>query len=77
MAKYRIEHKIDECIGCAACTALSENWEMIDKDGEEKADFIKQEFDEEELETNLEAAESCPVEVISIVNIETGEKVNE
>ena len=63
------------CIGCAACPAVSDNWEMKEIDGEEKADFKKQDVEESEFEENMEAAESCPVEVIHIVDNETGKRV--
>jgi ferredoxin len=75
MSKYKIEINHDDCIGCAACTAISHNWEMKDINGEEKAKPKKQEFDDEDLETNKEVAESCPVEAIKIIDKKTGKKV--
>lgn len=75
MTKYKIEHNIEECIGCAACTALCDNWELKDINGEEKADFKKEIIDEKELADNKEAAESCPVEVIHIKELDTGKKI--
>ncbi|MAG38971.1 ferredoxin [Candidatus Woesearchaeota archaeon] len=75
MTNYKIEHDIEGCIGCGACTALSDNWELKEIKGEEKADFIKGEITESELEDNKDAAESCPVEIIKIFNKDTGEKI--
>jgi len=75
MTKYKIKHDIEECIGCAACAAISDNWEMVEINGEEKAKPKKGEIDESELEDNKEAAESCPVEVIHIVDTETKKKI--
>ena len=73
MAKYKIEHDRDNCIGCGACVAVNEeNWEMAD-DGKSKSK--KNEFDEEDLPKEKEAAEACPVNVIHIVNTETNEKI--
>lgn len=73
MAKYRIEFDREACIGAAACAAvLPEVWEMQD-DG--KPNVKIPEFDEEALEQNIEAAKSCPVNVIHIINNETGERL--
>lgn len=74
MPKYTIKHDVPDCIACAACTAISDNWEMIEKDGEEKAMPKKSTIEESELENNKEAAESCPVEIIHIFD-EKGKKI--
>ncbi|MBU0666560.1 MAG: ferredoxin [Nanoarchaeota archaeon] len=75
MAKYKIKQDLNECIGCAACTAVCpNNWEMVNIKGEEKAKPKKVEFDEDELEENKEAAESCPVEIIHI-ETKSGDKI--
>ena len=81
--KYKITLNRPDCIGCGACTVIADKfWEMND-DG--KSDLIngknredgKQELEIEnrDFEINLEAAESCPVEVIHIENLETKEKI--
>ena len=81
--KYKIIHDRPECIGCGACTVIADKfWEMND-DG--KSDLIggkntedgKQilEIEKRDFEINLEAAESCPVEVIHIEDLETEEKI--
>jgi len=75
VAKYTIKNDIDECIGCAACAAICSNWEMVEVNGDEKAKPLKTEIDDSELEDNKEAAESCPVEAIHIVDKETGKKI--
>ncbi len=73
MGKYKIEYERDGCIGAGACVdACVENWKM-DDDG--KANFINEEFDDDVLEKNKAAAESCPVNIIHIVNKETGERL--
>ena len=46
-------------------------WSMSDEDG--KADCKKVEFDDLDLE--METAQSCPVNVIHIIDKETGEKL--
>jgi len=82
MAKFKIEHNRPECIGCGACAAVSPGfWEMVDdgkssiKSAKKVGDKEEKEIDEKDLATNKEAAESCPVNVISITNLDTKEKV--
>ncbi len=83
MARYKIEFDRAGCIGAAACAAVfPEKWVMQD-DG--KPDLIgtpskadKQELiveDEEEARKHIEAAKSCPVLVIHVTNLDTGEKI--
>ena len=80
---YTMQHNRPECIGCGACAVIAEEfWEMND-DG--KSDIINGEtkpnkwqekvIGEQDFEINLEAAESCPVEVIHIIDNETKEKI--
>jgi len=72
--RYKIEYDRENCIGAAACAAVNpKNWVVSDEDG--KADFVAAEFNEESLETELEAAKACPVNVIHIIDKKTGEKV--
>ena len=40
-----------------------------------KADLLKKDIDEAELEASINAARACQVNVIHIVNKETGEKL--
>ncbi|MBL7050944.1 ferredoxin [Candidatus Woesearchaeota archaeon] len=61
MAKYKIVHDIEECIGCGACAAVCDNWVM---EGD-KAKEIETEFDE--IGCNQDAVDSCPVDCIKIV----------
>ncbi len=81
--KFIVQHDRPECIGCAACTAVApEFWEMND---DEKSDIIggkdkddgwqELDIDDKDYTENFEAAESCPVNVIHIVNKKTGEKI--
>lgn len=73
MAKYRIEYDREGCIGAGSCIgACPGNWTMAE-DG--KSNVLKAEIDEADLPPNKEAAEACPVNVIHIINIETGEKL--
>ncbi|MFQ5620823.1 MAG: ferredoxin [Candidatus Nanoarchaeia archaeon] len=72
MAKYKIIYDRNGCIGAASCAAASKNWVMAE-DG--KADLVSAEISEEELQENIDAAQSCPVQVIHIENTETGERL--
>ena len=83
MAKYKIKHDRPNCIGCGACAAINEEfWEMNAdgksdlKDAEKLEDGTEElEIDEKDFESNREAAESCPVNVIHIKNLETDEDI--
>jgi len=81
--KYKLEHDRPNCIGCSACTAVAPDfWEMNDdgfsdikeakkrEDGREERDIT-----DEELDVNMEAAESCPVNVIHIKKLDNNEKL--
>lgn len=71
--KYKIIFKRDECIGCSACAAVNpKDWEMKEdakshlinsnlENGEEKIEL------EDNLDDNLDAADSCPVNCIQII----------
>ena len=73
MSRYRIEFDRAGCIGAAACNEQCPgNWEMK-ADG--KSDSKVKEIDESQLECNMDAAKACPVKVIHIINIDTGEKL--
>ena len=74
--KYKIVHDRDTCIGCAACASVCPNyWSMADdgksdvkggvktgNGGEEVVENLTEEFD-----SNVEAAESCPVNCIHVL----------
>lgn len=75
MAKYTVTHERWKCIGCGACAAVSpEHWEVTADDGKsdiknatrkiKKPDGHQQELDVDELGTNKDASEACPVECI-------------
>ena len=85
MKKYRVVYDRKDCIGAAACTAVSKLW-IIKEGGDGKADLLGAEskqnndvqekiIDETQLEEMLEAARVCPVNVIHIFDMETGEKI--
>lgn len=82
--RYRIELDREACIGAAACVAVDpDNWAIVE-DGkvdlknstqDPKTKFFVREIDESELPKWKEAAESCPVTVIHIVDLETGRRI--
>ena len=81
--KYLIEHDRPNCIGCGACVAVApEHWDMND-DGKadvlngknRKDEWQEKEISEEEFKINMEAAESCPVNVIHLKRLRDDEKI--
>ena len=80
---YVLQHDRPNCIGCGACAAIAPKfWEMND-DG--KSDIIQgahkstgwqeKSIEHKDFDLNLEAAESCPVEVIHLIDNETKKKI--
>jgi ferredoxin len=78
MATHKIIHKKPDCIGCGACAAICPDfWEMDDDNlshlkgsvmnGTQEERLINT---EEDRARNQEAAECCPVEIISVVKDE-------
>lgn len=64
-----------KCIGCIACTEHApQRWRMSKKDGksvllggkETKKNVFNVAVTEDELESNLKAAEACPVRIIKV-----------
>ena len=60
MAKYKVEVDKEKCIGCGACAAQCDNFEM---DGD-KAKPKQAEVDD--IGCNKDGADACPVEAISV-----------
>lgn len=81
---YKIRHDRNNCIGCTACAALCpEFWEMSAEDG--KSDVVgaamgedgweELEISEADFQKNMDAASVCPVNVIHLINIGSGEQL--
>jgi ferredoxin len=81
--KYILQHDRPNCIGCGACAVVAPKfWEMNDdgksdiKGGQAKPNNWQEKIIEEaDFEINKEAAESCPVEVIHLIDNDTKKKI--
>tara|TARA_Y100000310_G_scaffold244886_1_gene249795 strand:- start:1796 stop:2053 length:258 start_codon:yes stop_codon:yes gene_type:complete len=83
--KYKVTYDREGCIGAAACVAAFEDMWEIDEEGKAVILFknvkklgnglFEVEIDEGQLEKVKESAQVCPVNVIHIENLETGEKI--
>ena len=81
--KYILQHDRPNCIGCAACEAVAPDfWEMnvdgksdIKQAKDKENGWQEMKIEEKDYEANNEAANSCPVNVIHLVNKKTGERI--
>ncbi len=81
--KYKIIYDKKGCIGGTVCAAFApEFWKMegelatlIKPEALKREDYEELIIDEKDLAVNVEAAEGCPVYVIKIIDLETGEQV--
>ena len=82
-SKYILQHDRPNCIGCAACEAVAQDFWEMNSDGKSDIKHGKTvqkgwqelELEEKDFKINKEAAESCPVNVIHLVKKETGERI--
>ena len=77
MSKYKVEHFKKDCISCGACAVINPDfWEMdaegmADLKGSTKVgDHFELEIDEKDKDSNQEAADVCPVNIIHVKKIE-------
>ncbi len=81
---HQIRHDRPNCIGCNACASIApEFWEMNPMDG--RSDIIgstltdegweELEIDAADFKKNQDAAESCPVNVIHLIEIGSGKQL--
>jgi len=86
--KYKVILKRNDCIGAGPCMAVAPEFWTLNEATDGRADICKEKnptrldngdmelvIDEADLEVNMEAAEGCPVAVIHIIDVETGEKI--
>lgn len=69
-SKYKIKIDKEKCIGCASCVAIAPKTFEMDK--ENKATIKKDDHDDDK--TILQAAQSCSVNAINLIN-KKGKKV--
>ena len=80
---YIMQHDRPNCIGCAACEAVSPDFWEMNQDGKSDIKQAKSlgngwqelEIGEKSYQENKEAADSCPVNIIHLVNKKTGERI--
>ena len=74
---YKVLFEANRCIGTGKCAAVSDNWELDISTGlaSPKTYF----FGEDELDSNVRAAEDCPAKkgagVIHVIDRRTGEEI--
>ncbi len=83
--KYKVMYKRTDCIEILSCVAVYPEIWKADSDGkasllggvgdEKDSNVWVLEFSDEELEKFKSSAEVCPARVISIIDMETGEKL--
>ncbi len=66
MSKGLVVFSEPTCIGCGACTSVSQNWELVDKGDYFKAHPKVLTIDEGAWKENKEAEDICPVDAILI-----------
>ena len=78
MVKYKIIYDRPNCIGAGACAAMDPDHFEMKGDGKADLKGFREEDGKHVLEVDenpavIEAAKACPVEVIKVKNLETGE----
>lgn len=74
MGKHKVIHRKKECISCGACAAICPDYWEMDEEGmaqlkgsKRKDDLWEREIEGEEARaTNQEAADCCPISIISV-----------
>ncbi len=81
MAKIRIIYDKDACIGAAACAAMDPKYFEMNEEGKAELKGSKKNKDGkyeliiDENDDTYQAAESCPVLAIKLINEDTGEEL--
>lgn len=70
----KVQHDRENCIGCGACVAIAPDfWSMGDdgkvnlKGAEKKNGVFELKIEEKDVEQNKNAAETCPANVIHVL----------
>ena len=82
--KYLVKFNKSDCIGVFACTAVMPDFWKVEPEGVASLEGAKEvepgmfelEIEEEHLKDMIESAQVCPVNVIEVIDKETGEKLN-
>ncbi len=83
-AKYKIVYDRDICIGAASCVAVNpDRWQLdpqnkaILSEGKQtdKPNIFEREIDDSTFQADLDAAKSCPVNCIHIIDLKTGKQL--
>ena len=83
LVRFRVQIDHNVCQGFGACIELCEEFSLSDEDGKSHIEGAKKitknvlgEFIEvEELNCYMAAAKACPFKAISLINIETKERI--
>ncbi len=77
--KFKIELNRKECIGCGACASLCPDFWEMHNDGKSVLKGCElndvQSIETDDLKCAVEAAKTCPVEVIHIMDNEENKKI--
>lgn len=75
MAKYKVLHFRDRCIGCGSCAAVCEDFWEMKEDGlsylkgsklQQGSDETTYELDLDDPKCNTDAEDVCPVQIIKV-----------
>ncbi len=79
-AKYKIIYDRDACIGAASCVAIHPSRWQLDPENKailiegkkgDKPNIFEREIDDATFQADLDAAKSCPVNCIHIIDLKT------
>ncbi|MBS3126640.1 ferredoxin [Candidatus Woesearchaeota archaeon] len=81
--KYKIIYDKKGCIGGTICADVAPDFWKMEGDiatltkpsAQKNEEYEELIIDEKDLQINIEAAEGCPVYVIKIIDLETGEQI--
>ncbi len=83
-AKYKIIYDRDVCIGAASCIAVHpERWQLdpenkailIEGKKTDKPNIFEREIDDSTFQQDMDAAKSCPVNCIHIIELKTNKQL--
>lgn len=63
---YKVEVDQKTCIGCGACAAECDNFELVETGEGYKAKPKKAKIDDKDFDKNKSAADICPVQAIIV-----------